>query len=94
MELSSTTVSGEAVYETTKYWSNKANVTTLFVSDPTKEIILSGTIPANTVSVSINGYTLQEFTPGNTTFAYKVTTASGTLIDGRNIYTLTLGQAE
>lgn len=94
MELSSTTVSGEATYETAKYWSNKANVTTLFVADPTKELILSGNIPANTTSVSINGYTLQEFIPGNTTFAYKVTTASGTLIEGRNTYILTLGQGE
>jgi hypothetical protein len=94
MELSSTTVSGEAIYETAKYWSNKADVTTLFVTDPTKELILSGNIPANTTSVSINGYTLREFTPGNTTFAYKVTTASGTLIEGRNTYVLTLGQSE
>jgi hypothetical protein len=78
------------VFKTAKYWSNKADVTTLFVDDIPKEIVLTGKVPANTQSVTINGYTLKEFIPGNTTFSYKVSVSDGTLIDGKNIYSLSL----
>lgn len=90
LNQSSTTVSGEATYPIAKYWSNKADVTTLFIDTPTQELILTGKVPANTTSVSINGYVLKEFVPGNTTFAYKVTTASGTIHDGLNTYVLSV----
>jgi hypothetical protein len=90
LNQSSTTVSGEAIYPIAKYWSNKADVTTLFIDTPTQELILTGKVPANTTSVSINGYVLKEFVPGNTIFAYKVTTASGTIHDGLNSYVLSV----
>ncbi len=94
LQQSTTTVSGEVVYIPAKYWTNKANATTLFISDPITELLLTGNIPSNTISVNINGYTLKEFIPGNTTFTYKVNTLSGTLLPWKNIYTLTLQQKE
>lgn len=89
-QTNTTIVSWELVFKTAKYWSNKADVTTLFVDDIPKEIVLTGKVPANTQSVTINGYTLKEFIPGNTTFSYKVSVSDGTLIDGKNIYSLLL----
>ena len=94
LNQSSTTVSGEATYPIAKYWNNKADVTTLFIDTPTNELVLSGKVPTSTTTVSVNGYVLQEFKPGNTTFAYKVSTASGTIRDGLNTYTLTVGQPD
>jgi hypothetical protein len=79
LNQTSTTVSGEAVYPIAKYWANKADVTTLYVDTPMDEIVFTGKVPADTVSISVGDYQLKEFVPGNTTFAYKVTTASGTL---------------
>jgi ABC-type transport system substrate-binding protein len=94
LNQASTTVSGEAVYPIAKYWSNKADVTTLLIDTPTTELVLTGKVPASTTSVSVNGYILQEFAPGNTTFAYKVSTASGTIRDGLNTYILNVGQSD
>ena len=91
---SSTTWSGEVVSPTAKYWNNKANLTTLYIDTPTPDIVLTGKVPVNTKTVSVNGYVLQEFVAGNTTFAYKVSTGSGTLHDGLNTYILTLGQSD
>ena len=90
IESVSTTLSGEPVFEKTKYWNTSVWFNTLYVSEKTSEIILTGTVPTDTVSIEINGYALKEFVPGNTNFVYKVTTASGTLIEGKNIYTLNL----
>ncbi len=81
IEQTSTTVSGEIQFEKTKYWTNKANVNTVFVDEFKDEIILTGNVPANTESVEINGYTLKEYIPGGTNFAYKVGTVAGTLVD-------------
>lgn len=53
-------------------------------------MILTGNVPSNTESVEINGYTLKEFIPGGTNFAYKVSSSGGTLLDGRNDYKLNL----
>lgn len=79
MEQTSTLVSGELVIPTTKYWTNKSNVSTLFIDEIPEEIIFTGKVPPNTESVTINGYTLKEFIPGNTIFAYKVSQAMGSL---------------
>lgn len=89
-EKISTTVSGEVVYNTAKYWTTKGDVTTLFVSDAVEEMSLRWTVPANTLSVTINGYTLREFVPGNTIFAYRVSRVAGTLKEWENIYTLVI----
>ncbi len=88
IEQSSTSVSGEIVFKPTKYWTNKANIATLFVDSVPAEIILTGNVPIDTQSVSVNGYTLKEYIPGNTIFSYKVSVLWGTLIDGKNTYTL------
>ncbi|NRH21246.1 hypothetical protein HOO68_04335 [Candidatus Gracilibacteria bacterium] len=90
IEQTNTTVSGEISFESAKYWTNKANVTTLFIDEFKDEIILTGNVPSNTESVEINGYTLKEYIPGGTNFAYKVNTVAGTLVDGKNTYTLNI----
>jgi ABC-type transport system substrate-binding protein len=91
-QTNSTIVSGELVLKTAKYWNNKADVTTLFVNEAPNEIILTWTVPLNTQSVTINWYTLKEFVPGNTSFSYKISTIWGTLVEGKNTYTLSLIQ--
>ncbi|MBX9809462.1 hypothetical protein K2X92_03685, partial [Candidatus Gracilibacteria bacterium] len=55
MEQTSTLVSGELVLPTTKYWTNKSNVSTLFIDEIPEEIIFTGKVPPNTESVTING---------------------------------------
>jgi hypothetical protein len=91
----STTVSGEVQLPKAKYWSTRSGSTIIFASDIKTDdgISLTGKIPSNTTSVTINGYTLREFTPGNTNFVYRVTVGSGTLIEWKNTYTLHLGAA-
>jgi hypothetical protein len=51
-------------------------------------ITLAGNVPTWVKSVMINGYTLQEFRPGNNRFTYKVSLADSTLKEWDNIYTL------
>ena len=89
-QTNTTVVSGEIEYKTAKYWTNKANSTTLFVQSNPDETILSGNIPNNTQSVTINWYTLKEYIPGNTTFSYKVSSLWWTLVEWKNEYTLVL----
>ncbi len=86
----STTVSGELVFPNTKYWTNKAKVNTLFVNEDPTELILTGNVPLNTESVTINGYTLREFSPGNKIFVYKASTIWGTLAEWKNVYNMIL----
>ncbi len=75
IDATSTTVSGEAVLPPARYWSTRSGSTTVFVSDIKADdgISLTGKIPSSTTSVTINGYTLREFSPGNTSFVYRVT---------------------
>ncbi len=94
LNQSSTTVSGEVNYPIARYWNNKADVTTLFIDTPISELVLTGKVPTNVTTISVNGYILQEFKPGNSSFAYKVSTASGTIRDGLNTYTLTVVQSD
>jgi len=92
-EQISTTVSSEIVFNPVKYWKNKASVDTLFVNEAPGEIILTGVVPENTQSVIVNGYALKEFIPGNTQFSYKVSALWGTLLEGKNTYTLSFVQS-
>ncbi len=94
IEQSSTTVSGEAVFENTKYWTSKGNINTLFINEAKDELLLTGNIPQNIESVSINGYKLQEFIPGGNSFTYKVSKSSGTLLEWKNTYILSLKSFE
>ena len=52
------------------------------------EITLAGNVPLAIKWVTINGYSLKEYIPWNNRFTYKVSLADGTLIDGKNTYTL------
>ena len=94
LNQTSTTVSDEVIHPIARYWNNKAGVTTLFIDTPTSELVLTGKVPTSVTTISVNGYILQEFKPGNTTFAYKVSTASGTIHDGLNTYTLTVAHSD
>lgn len=58
--------------------------------DKDKWIILYGNVPPTTTSISIGDYTLQEYKPGNTEFAYKISEVNGTIKEGENRYTLKL----
>ena len=90
LEQSGSVVSGEVQFDKAKYWSNKAGVKILLVNDPATELTLRGTIPNTTQSVTINNYTLKEYSAGTTTFVYKVSIVDGTLVEGKNTYTLKL----
>ena len=51
-------------------------------------ISLAGNVPIGMKWVSINGYSLKEYVPGNNRFTYKVSLEDGTLKEWENIYTL------
>lgn len=49
--------------------------------------VISGTVPSNTAIVKVNGYQLQAFKAGNTTFKYNANTDLGTLKAGqKNVF--------
>ncbi len=48
------------------------------------EITLRGGVPAGTQAVEVNGYRLQLYKPGNTTWSYLARTDLGNLVAGRN----------
>ena len=52
------------------------------------EITLAGNVPIGVQAVMINGYSLKEYLPGNSRFTYKVSIQDGTLIEGKNAYTI------
>ncbi len=89
-QTNTTIVSGELPLKTAKYWSNKGDVTTLFVQDTPDETILTWNVPKNTQSVTINWYTLKEYIPGNTTFSYRVSSLWWTLVEWKNTFILLL----
>ena len=49
---------------------------------------ISGKVPTDTTSVSVNDYTLKEFTLGSPRFSYAVSLTDGTLKEGKNTYTV------
>ena len=73
-----------------QYFRNGNAYAILYSDDPAGDISLNGVVPNTTTSVTINGYTLQEYSAGSTTFVYKISTALGTIKDGKNIYNLEL----
>jgi hypothetical protein len=71
----------------------------VYIDTPTKKnthfsevadgtITIAGNVPLGTKNVIINGYTLQEFLPGNNRFTYKVSLENKTLVEGKNEYVL------
>ena len=68
-----------------QYFRNGNAYAILYSDDPAGEISLNGVVPNTTTSVTINGYTLQEYSAGSTAFVYKISTALGTIKDGNSI---------
>ncbi len=89
-----TIFSGSATIPKLKYFKNGNSAAILYSDDPAWEISLYGKVPASTTSVTINNYTLREYSAGNTDFVYKITTNTGTLKNGKNIYELKLSQKD
>ncbi len=89
-----TTVTGGVEYERPRFFKNKSNSLILFASDITDGILLTGVVPANTETVSINGYSLREFRSGNGTFAYRVSPENLTLSGGKHTYTVLFGPGD
>lgn len=77
-----------------KYFRNGNSASILYSDDPKWELSLHGRIPSTTTSVTINNYTLKEYSTGNTEFVYKISTDAGTLKNGKNTYTLKLAQQD
>ena len=77
-----------------QYFRNGNAYAILYSDDPAGEISLNGVVPNTTTSVTINGYTLQEYSAGSTAFVYKISTALGTIKDGKNTYNLELTQKD
>jgi ABC-type transport system substrate-binding protein len=92
IENEPTSVTGGVVYDAPKYFENRQRSNVLFLTPPDKDkwMILYGNIPETTTSVNIGEYTLQEFRPGNTEFAYKISETNGTIKAWKNTYELLL----
>lgn len=86
----STTKTDGVVYPKLQYFSNGGGNAILYSDDPNANIRLTGNIPSTTERVSINGYTLREYSAGSTTFAYRISQENGTIVDGKNEYRLVL----
>lgn len=94
IDSTSTTVTGGIEYERPSFFQNKSNSLILFADSASGGIILRGKVPPKTESVSINGYTLREFQPGNTSFVYRVGPENNTLSEGKNAYTVLFGPSD
>ncbi len=92
IDAESLTVTGGVRYDKPKFFENRENSNVLFGSMPDKEkwMILYGNVPETTVAISINDYTLREFKPWNTEFAYKISEANGTIMEWENTYSLVI----
>lgn len=91
IDITPTTVTWGIEYEHPSFFKNKSNSLILFADSASGGILLSGIVPKDADSVSINGYSLQEYRPGNTTFVYRVSKESTTLTGGKNDYTVSFG---
>jgi len=89
-----TTWEGEISYPKLQYFQNGGGNAVLYSDDPAADIRLTGKVPAATVSVKVNDYTLQEYTAGSTSFAYRISIEAGTIKTGKNTYTLSLTQRD
>ncbi len=92
LDAEPTTVTGGIVYDKPRYFENRQNSIVTFgpMPDKDKGMVLYGNVPATTTAISINDYTLQEYKPWNTEFAYKISEANGTIKQWENRYTLTM----
>lgn len=51
-------------------------------------VVISGSVSPATTKVMVNGYTLQKYTPGATSFSYNAAVRFGTLKEGTNTYSV------
>jgi len=70
------------------YIDSPSKKNTYFSEAADGTITIAGNVPIGTKNVIINGYSLQEFLPGNNRFMYKVSLENNTLIEGKNTYAL------
>lgn len=59
-----------------------------------KEIEITGEAPAGAAAIIMNDYKLQLFKPGSRTWSYLASTALGNMVEGKNIYTVTVLDSE
>lgn len=85
---------GSVTLEDTPYFTGPKNKKYQFGEAADGTVLLAGNVPAGIRSVYINNYELKEFRPGNTTFAYRVSLADGTLKTGENTFTLEFADAK
>lgn len=90
----STTLTSGGSIPKLKYFWNGGGYSILYSDDPKAEISLFGKIPSTTTSVTINNYTLREYSAGSTQFVYKISSEAGTLKNGKNTYELKLAQKD
>lgn len=92
LDAEPTSVTGGIVYTAPRYFENRENANVIFGPMPDKDkwIVLYGNVPPTTTSITINDYTLKEYRPGNTEFAYKISEVNATLQEWENKYTLLL----
>ena len=58
------------------------------VSADEELIVISGTVPENIFQVSVNGYTLTKFQPGDRKWSYFASRKFGTMVPGENKYSV------
>lgn len=86
----STTQTGGVEYPKLRFFTNGWKNAVLYSDDPHPNIRLTGSVPSSTQTVTINNYTLQEYAPGSTSFAYRISQENGTIKEGKNEYHLVL----
>jgi hypothetical protein len=70
------------------YFDTPSKEKTIFSEIAKWEITLGWNVPIGIKWVTINGYALKEYIPGNNRFSYKISLEDGTLTEGKNTYTL------
>ncbi len=89
LEKTPIVLTGSSVdYGKNSYFISPTKQKILFTEVADGSLLLTGNVPVGTKSVSISGYGLKEFLPGNTSFSYRVSLENQTLIEGKNLYTL------
>lgn len=87
LEKDTGVLTGSSVtYEDNKYTELPSKKKVNFSEAADGTILISGRVPTWVTAISINGYTLKEYLPGNNRFSYKVSLADGTVKEGENTY--------
>ncbi len=81
------------VYEDNRFIELPSKKNIFFTEEADGEMLIAGKVPAGVSAVTVNDYTLKEFSPGNNRFSYKIDLQDETLKEGENMYTLKFTQA-